>query len=112
GASGDAAPLIERIKELRLENGTIGLAGMRATYDGTSHALYTALQSAFPNAKLVDISDIFKDVRTCKSDEEVAMIERANLMFALAAERVYQQPRPGLTRNVLIQEGMRAMWDA
>jgi Xaa-Pro dipeptidase len=111
-AANDASPIVERLKELHLENGTIGVTESRSASGGLSHGLYSALQTAFPNAQLVDVTDIFADLRTCKSDEEVAMIERANLLFDLAIERVHQVARPGMTGKQLVQEGIRAMWEA
>jgi Xaa-Pro aminopeptidase len=108
----DAAASIERIKELHLENGTIGVADSRATVGGISHGFYSQLQSALPNAKLVDVTDVFLDVRTIKSEEEIAMIERANILFDLAVERIHQVARPGMTGAAVIQEGIKAMWEA
>ena len=57
----DARPLTAKIKELRLENGTIGLAGP------ISYKFYSQLNSALPSAKIVDVSDVFANVRTIKS---------------------------------------------
>ena len=111
-AGADASASIERIKELRLENGTIGVADSRATVGGISHGFYAQLQSALPNAKLVDVTDIFLDVRTIKSEEEIAMIERANVLFDLAVERIQQVARPGMRGAEVIQEGIKAMWEA
>ena len=59
----DAAPLIEKIKELGLEKGTVGLSG------GISYRFTMQLQSALPAAKIVDVTDLFTDVRTLKSAE-------------------------------------------
>jgi len=108
----DAGATIERIKELHLENGTIGIADSRAALGGISHGFYAQLQSALPNAKLVDITDVFLDLRTIKSEEEIAMIERANILFDLAVERIHQVARPGMRGAAVIQEGIKAMWEA
>src|SRR5713226_4309854 len=61
----DARQLIERIKELRLESASIGIVA-----SDFNQTLYAQLQSALPNAKLVDVGSIFADVRTTKSEEE------------------------------------------
>jgi Xaa-Pro dipeptidase len=111
-AANDASPIIARLRELRLESSTIGLTRSQAHHGGMSHGLFAALQSALPSARFVDVSDVFEDQRTCKSDEEVALIERANLVFDRAVERVYQVARPGMTGKQIVQEGIRAMWEA
>ena len=70
GTDGSAA--VERIRELHLDKGTLAVAG------GLSYRFYAQLQSALSSAKIVDVSDIFTNVRTVKSEEEVALIDKAN----------------------------------
>ncbi len=103
----DPSPLIDRIKELRLENAGIGLADRRLPLD-----IYKQIQNAFPDAKLVDVSDMFANIRTCKSDEEVALIEQANRVFDAGIARMYERVRPGMTGKEAIQEGIIGMWAA
>ncbi|HLG73875.1 MAG TPA: M24 family metallopeptidase [Chloroflexota bacterium] len=103
----DAGPLIDRIKELKLERGTIGFADA-----GIAHNLYTQIAKALPEAKLVDVSDVFNNVRTVKSDEEVAMIEQANRVFDAGIEGMYERVRPGMTGAEAVQAGIQAMWRA
>ena len=102
----DASAVVEKLKELHLEKGTIGLAG------GIDYRFYSRLQSTLSGAKIVDVSDIFIDVRTIKSGEENAMIDQANRVFDAAIERVYEVARPGMTGKQVVQEAIRAMWDA
>jgi Xaa-Pro aminopeptidase len=111
-AAFDASGTIERIKELHLEQGTIGLSDSTGAVGGLSHGFFTQMQSALPNAQLVDITDIFLDIRTIKSEEEIALIERANILFDLAVERIHQVARPGMTGAQVIQEGIKAAWEA
>jgi Xaa-Pro aminopeptidase len=106
----DASPLIARIKELRLEKGTIGIGGLG--FGEINHGSYSQLQSAFPSAKLVDVSDIFNDVRTIKSEEEIALIDMANRVFDAAVRKVHEVARPGMLGRQVVQEGIRAMWEA
>jgi Xaa-Pro aminopeptidase len=104
----DAGQVIERLKELRLEKGTIGIGSS----SGFSHRFYAQLTGALPGAKIVEASDIFDDIRTIKSEEEIAMIDRANILFDLAVERVHEVARPGMLGRQVVQEGIRAMWEA
>jgi Xaa-Pro aminopeptidase len=51
-------------------------------------------------------------VRTTKSDEEVAMIDHANRVFDAAVRRVREVARPGMLGAEVVQEGIKAMWEA
>jgi Xaa-Pro aminopeptidase len=106
------SPMVERIKELHLENGTIGLTRTRAGVGGLGHGFYTELQSTFPNAKLVDVSDVLLNLRTIKSDAEIALIDRANHVFDAAVARVHEFARPGMRGALIVAEGNRAMVEA
>ncbi len=101
----DARQLIERIKELRLESASIGIVA-----SDFNQTLYAQLQSALPNAKLVDVGSIFADVRTTKSEEEVALLDQANHVFDAAVEAVARHARAGMLGAEVVQEGIRAMW--
>jgi len=103
----DASPLIERIQELKLEQGSIGIADRRLPLD-----IYQQLQKAFPSARLVDVSDIFINIRSTKSDDEVALIEQANRVFDAGIVRMHERVRPGMTGQEAIQEGIIGMWAA
>lgn len=106
--SGDtASPMIERIKELHLEKGTIGLA-----MPGVSRQYYNQLEKGLPDAKLVDASEILNNLRCIKSEEEIAMIDKANLVFDACIEAVHRTAKPGMTGEQVVQAGIKAMWDA
>ncbi|HXP75073.1 MAG TPA: M24 family metallopeptidase [Stellaceae bacterium] len=102
----NAAPLADRLRELRLESGTIGYAGP------FSHDAYSALMKAVPTLKLVDASEILNDVRTIKSPAEIALIDRANHVFNAAIQRIQEKARPGMLGREVVQLGLNAMWDA
>jgi len=102
----DASAVVEKLKELGLDKATIGLAG------GIDYRFYNRLHTALSGAKIVDVSDIFADVRTIKSEEEDAMIDRANRIFDAAIKRVHEVARPGMTGKQVVQEAIRAMWEA
>ena len=102
----DASPLVECIEELRLHGGTIGYAGPM------SHAAMTLLAGALPLIELVDVSGILMDVRTIKSGEEIALIDRANRIFDAAVEAVHREARPGMLGRDAVRIGLQAMWEA
>jgi len=98
--------LIERIRQLKLENGTVGYAGP------FGHRVYSGVMKALPTLKIVDASDILDDLRTIKSDEEIALIDRANHVFNAAIEAIHHKGRPGMLGREIVQIGLNAMWDA
>jgi Xaa-Pro aminopeptidase len=102
----DAAAVIERIKEMGLEKAAIGLGG------GIDYKFYNRLQKTLPNAKIADVADVFAEVRTIKSDEENALIDRANRIFDAGIKRAHEVARPGMTGKQVVQEAIHAMWDA
>ena len=108
----DAKPLVEKIKDLGLQQGTVGVTGSNVGYGGLSHGFCNQLAEALPGAQVVDVSDIFADVRTLKSAEEIRMIEEANRVFDAAIDRVHEVARPGMTGAQIVQEGIKAMWAA
>jgi Xaa-Pro aminopeptidase len=103
----DLTPLIDRIRELRLDKGTLGLANK-----DTPLGAYQQLQRALPDVRLVDVSDIFGNTRTLKSDEEVALIEQANRAFDAGIQRLYEHARPGMTGEEAVQHAIQGMWSA
>ncbi len=102
----NAAPVAARTKELKLENGTIGFAGTFSQHD------YATIMKELPSLKMIDVSDIFTNVRTVKSAEELLLIDRANRIFDASVDRISQFARPGMRGRDVVQEGRRAMWDA
>jgi Xaa-Pro aminopeptidase len=102
----DASAVVDKLKEMRLEHGAIGLAG------GIDYKFYQRLQSALSGATVTDVSDIFTDVRTIKSDEENAMIDRANRIFDAGINRIHEVAQPGMTGKQVVQAGITGMWEA
>jgi Xaa-Pro dipeptidase len=98
--------VVERLKELKLEEGTVGFAGP------FSQQAAGFIKKALPSLTLVDASDILNNVRTIKSDEELDLIDRANHIFNAAVEAVHAKGKPGMLGSDLMHIGISAMWDA
>ena len=106
----DAGPMVQRIKELALEKGTIGISAAGGT--GVNNTYYARLCTALPDATIVDVTDILANIRTIKSEEEIALIDKANRAFDAAVSRVHEVARPGMLGREVVQEAIKAMWDA
>lgn len=69
----------DRLKELHLESGRIGIVGLSGYYGeaaGFPHTTYVSIADALPKAHLEDATDILEDVRRIKSDAEIRCLEQ------------------------------------
>jgi Xaa-Pro aminopeptidase len=102
---GPALPnVVQRIKDLRADAGRIGLVGPGAT-PGTNITLYSEqrqfLDERLPRASFVNATAWFDELRLIKSEEELAVLERAGAITDLAHEEMFRLTRPGVTHREL-----------
>jgi Xaa-Pro aminopeptidase len=102
----DGVAVAARLKELRLDKAKVGYAG------ALSQRVFSQIVKELPNMSLVEASDAFVNLRTIKSDEEIALIDRANVIFDKAVEQIHAKARPGMLGRELIQLGRVAIWEA
>lgn len=102
----DPTPLAARIKQVGLEAARVGFAGE------LSHQAYAFLMNAMPGLQLVDASAILNNIRTIKSEAEIALIDRANQVFTAAVVAICERVRPGMSGRRAVEIGRQAMWDA
>ena len=92
--------VVERLKELKVDNGRIGIAGMgqgTRTPEGTMlHGFWQALAGAFPNADFVDATDLMRSVRFVKSEEEVSVLRKSVQIIEKGVEAKIAAARPGV----------------
>jgi Xaa-Pro aminopeptidase len=105
GGAGYVASAVNRIRELGLERGTIGLAQLRVmpTY------FYMGITRELPNARFVDAGDIMRAARLIKSPEEIEMVRKAGECADIGYTAMRETARPGITEYDLIAEVERAM---
>ena len=104
---------IERIKELRLEQGTIGIAGLaglfRAPEGIIPYSSVKAIQDTFPRAKLINATEMMQEIRAIKSAEEVSFLERSAAIIEKVIETMVQTARPGVSEKELYGAMVHAM---
>lgn len=104
---------IERIKELALEKGTIGISGLaglvRAPEGIIPYSSVKAIQEAFPQAKLVNATEMMQEARAVKSAEEVSFLERSAAIIEKAIEAMVQTANPGVSEKELYATVLHAM---
>ena len=105
GAKNPNAVVVDRLKELKLEKGVVAYAGR------FGHSAYNFIMRQLPELKIIDASDILDDMRTIKSEEEVALIDHANTLFNLAVEAIHHKARPGMLGRQVVQIGLNAMFE-
>jgi len=94
--------IVERLKELELKNGRIGITGLgdgdgTRTPEGTIlYRVWKQIREAFPSADLVDATAILNRVRYVKSQEEIGTLTRSMEIIELAYEAEAQAARPGV----------------
>lgn len=92
--------ICERLKELKMDNATIGIVGPGVTHFMPSTIPYEhhmCLQGAFPNAKLKNVSEWYEAIRSIKSAEELELVEKAAALNDLCHEEMYKATKPGMS---------------
>jgi Xaa-Pro aminopeptidase len=94
--------IVERLRELKVERGRIGITGLgevegTRTPEGTIlYGTWKQIRETFPQAELVDATNILTEVRYTKSREELEVLTRSMAIIELAYEAEIQAARPGV----------------
>ena len=104
---------IERIKELKLEKATIGISGLAGLVRAPEGIIpYTSvknIQEAFPQAKIVNATQMMQESRAIKSVEEVSMLERSAAIIEKAIDAMKQTAKPGVSEKEVYATMLHAM---
>ncbi len=104
---------IERINELGLQKGTIGIAGLaglfRAPEGIIPYSSVKAIQEAFPQAKLVNATEMMQELRAIKSAEEISFLERSAGIVEKVIDTMVQSAAPGVSEKELYGAMVNAM---
>jgi len=96
------AKIVERLKELKIERGRIGITGLgevegTRTPEGTIlHGTFEKIREAFPQAQIMDATPILTDVRYTKSQEEIDVLTKSMEIVELAYQAEIEAARPGV----------------
>jgi Xaa-Pro dipeptidase len=104
---------IERITELGLQKGTIGISGLaglfRAPEGIIPYSSVKAIQDAFPQAKIVNATEMMQEIRAIKSAEEVSMLEHSAGIVEKTIEAMVEHANPGVSERELYGAMVHAM---
>ncbi len=99
-------PLIERIKELKLDNARIGVSGLsgllRAPEGTVVVGMLDQVRQAFPKAQFENATEILQDARSVKGPEEVAWMERAAEILDKVVAAILAKVKPGVMENDMV----------
>jgi len=93
------ANVVERVKELKMEKGTIGFSGLsglaRAPSGTITWGTVDAVTRAFPQARIVNATQLMQDARTEKSAEEVEFMQRSMDIIEKMIGVMVKMAKPG-----------------
>jgi Xaa-Pro dipeptidase len=96
---------IERIHELGLQTGTLGVAGLaglfRAPEGIIPYSSVKLIDEAFPQAKLVNATEMMQEIRALKSAEEISFLERSAEIIEATIASMVDIARPGASEKEL-----------
>ena len=104
-------PVVQRLKEIRAERvGVVGLKGLVRAPEGiVPWGIYEKILSALPRVHFESATELMQEVRSVKSEEEIAFIEKAAEIIGFAIEALVKRARPGVPENRLIGEMLKEM---
>jgi Xaa-Pro aminopeptidase len=102
-------PVIDRLKEIRTERvGIVGLAVLVRAPEGiVSWGTFEKIREALPNVQFENATDLMQEVRSVKSAEEVAFIEKAADIISKALDVLIAHSKVGVRENELMGEMLR-----
>ncbi|SOE06309.1 Xaa-Pro aminopeptidase [Variovorax sp. YR752] len=107
---------IERLRELGLEKGRIGVTGLsgntRFPEGITPHGMLQRLREAFPDAEIINANLLLEHVRFSKSDEELAFIAKADELVEDAIELLAREALPGVPENIVYAHMLNSMLES
>ncbi|MBO5837766.1 MAG: aminopeptidase P family protein [Oscillospiraceae bacterium] len=94
----------------------IGVTGKKirigvASYLDTSVTIFNAIREAFPEAEIVDAGKIMVELRSIKSENELACLREGYRIADLATQAVMQEIRPGMTELQAVGIAQRVVYE-
>ena len=95
---------------------SLGLTGKKlrigvASYLDTSVTIFNAICEAFPEAEIVDAGHIMVELRSVKSENELACLREGYRIANIATEEVMKAIRPGFTELQMVGVAQKAVYE-
>jgi len=99
-------PMIARMKELKLDDGRIGVSGLsgllRAPEGTVVMGMLEKVTAAFPQAYFENATELLQDARSIKGAEEIAWIERAAEILDKVVAAILAKAKPSVMENDMV----------
>ena len=82
-----------------------------ASFLDTSVTIYNAIRDAFPKAELIDAGKIMVELRSIKSENELACLREGYRIAELATQQVMKEIRPGMTELQMVGVAQRVVYE-
>lgn len=94
----------------------IGVSGKKlrigvASYLDTSVVIFNGIREAFPEAEIIDAGYIMTELRSIKSDAEIACLREGYRIAELATQQVIREIKPGLTELQMVGVAQRVIYE-
>ena len=82
-----------------------------ASYLDTSVTIFNAIRDAFPEAEIVDAGKVMVELRSIKSENELACLREGYRIANIATEEVIKAIRPGMTELQMVGVAQKAVYE-
>ena len=94
----------------------IGVSGQKlrigiASFLDTSVTIYNAIREAFPEAELIDAGKVMVELRSIKSENELACLREGYRIAELATQQVMKEIHPGMTELQAVGIAQRVVYE-
>ncbi|MBE6973853.1 MAG: aminopeptidase P family protein [Ruminococcaceae bacterium] len=94
----------------------IGVTGKKlrigvASYLDTSVVIFNAIRDAFPEAEIVDAGKVMVELRSIKSENELACLREGYRIANIATQEVIKAIRPGMTELQMVGVAQKAVYE-
>lgn len=104
--------VVARLKEMGLERATIGMDGVAGPLDPDGwlpYSVFESLKASLPNVRFADLGDLLETTRSIKSDEEIALLEKASALGDKMLQACRDRARPGVRESEVYGHMMEVM---
>ena len=94
----------------------IGVTGKKikigvASFLDTSVTIYNAIREAFPEAELIDAGKVMVELRSIKTENELACLREGYRIAELATQQVIKEIKPGMTELQMVGVAQRVVYE-
>ena len=95
---------------------SLGVTGKKikigvASYLDTSVVIFNAIRDAFPEAEIVNAGDVMVELRSIKSESELACLREGYRIAELASQEVIKRIQPGMTELQMVGVAQQMIYE-